>query len=376
MRARFLTLLGLLALILCAIIWWWLHPSPPLPTTAEPMFTKEGALIHVRPTTELAKRLKIEPVQTQILPHMVEVPAQLITPASGTFPIYSPVTGRISAIYVDEGQKVKKGDLLASVVSGDMAQAYADNEKAQAALKFAQEAYHRANAVLQIGGNAVKDRESTYNDLLQAQSEAKRAKTKLLSFSEQNAIQGDQKPHETIDIRAPRDGLVSSINVAVGQNLVDTSTILINIFNIDKLILQASVPENLLHFITPNVNVTAEINGEKCTGTVSAIDPNLHNETRYLNLYLPCNNQKGKLYSGQYVTASLDIAQDEQLLLPKTALLMNNDAISVFVETTPNTYTRKMITVSYDEGDNVRVLSGLSPDEHVVTHGAILLNDY
>lgn len=372
MRARFLTLLGLFLLIICAIIWWWLHPSPPLPTTAEPMLSREGEIIHVHPNSALAKRLKIETIKESALPHIIDVPAQLITPASGTFQIYSPVTGRVSAIYVDEGQHVKKGDILVTILSGDMAQAISDNEKAQAALKFAQQSYNRANAVLHAGGNAVKDQQSAYNDLLQAQAEAKRAKNKLFSLGKENL----QNSNSELKIRAPRDGLVSSVNVGVGQNVVDATTTLINFFNTEKLILSASVPENLLSLISPNMVLKAEINGEECSGSITAIDPNLHNDTRHLNLYLPCPNQQGKLYSGQFVTASLIIPQKKQLLLPKTALLMNNDMVSIFIEETPNTYKRRVVSISYDEGDDVRVLSGVKANEHVVTHGAILLNDY
>ena len=54
---------------------------------------------------------------------------------------------------------------------------------------------------------------------------------------------------------------------------------------------------------------------------------------------------------------------------------MNNDQVSVFVETAPGTFRRREVTINYDEGDDVLVLSGLSAGERVVTSGAILLND-
>nr|WP_206777806.1 hypothetical protein [Acetobacter persici] len=54
---------------------------------------------------------------------------------------------------------------------------------------------------------------------------------------------------------------------------------------------------------------------------------------------------------------------------------MNNDNVTVFVETAPWTFMRRKVGISYDEGEDTRVLSGLSAGDRIVTRGGVLLND-
>lgn len=98
-------------------------------------------------------------------------------------------------------------------------------------------------------------------------------------------------------------------------------------------------------------------------------------DTRRLNVYVVCPNTEGLLRPGMFASANLGVSENDVVRVPKSALLMNNDQVSVFVEVAPGTFRRREVTINYDEGDDVLVLSGLSAGERVVTSGAILLND-
>lgn len=371
MRISLLALPGLLLLVGLGG-WWWFHPALPLPTTEEPMLLHDGDLIHVRANSPLQHRLHADIVKNLTLPHYIDLPARFVAPDEQNFPIRSPIAGRVAALYVEEGQKVRKDTVLATIYSGDMAQAMADNDKAQSALIMARSAWQRANAVLAAGGNAVKDQQSARNDLEQAEAEVRRAQGHL------QALESGQDSTRTglLTITAPHSGIVTSVSVGVGQMIVDATTTLMTLIDTQMLRLQASVPENILPMLGPDMVLQTEFNNQLCSGPVTYRDPNIHIETHRLDLYLRCDNTKGQFYPGLFVTATLAIPQTQQLILPKTALLMDNDKVSVFVETAPNSYKRRYVSISYDEGDNVRVFSGIKAGEHVVTSGAILLNDY
>jgi membrane fusion protein, heavy metal efflux system len=63
------------------------------------------------------------------------------------------------------------------------------------------------------------------------------------------------------------------------------------------------------------------------------------------------------------------------VVVPTSALLMNNDRISVFVATAPWTFQRRSVNARLTEGETVPIESGLRPGEVVVVRGGILLND-
>jgi cobalt-zinc-cadmium efflux system membrane fusion protein len=81
------------------------------------------------------------------------------------------------------------------------------------------------------------------------------------------------------------------------------------------------------------------------------------------------------LKPNMFANASIDIPQPEQVFIPQSALLMNNDSITVFVEVSPWTFERRTVDISYDESDGTRVLKGLKQGDRVIVRGGVLLND-
>ncbi len=348
---------------------WSLMPSRTIELPPPPAVTHDGDLLRIRAGGPLDGRLTVEPVTETLSPHQVELPAQLITAPGQSVDIHAPVVGRVAGLYVQTGQHVQKGDLLATLYSGDLAQAWSDDRKAQATLALTRQAYRRAVGVLNAGGNAVKDMQSARNDLAQAEAEAVRAHLRLQALGTTGG-EGYQP------LVAPFSGTVTAVSIGVGQNVTDMTATLMNVADTGSVWVQASLPESLIPEMGTTMTLDAPFPGQTCNGPVTSQDASLHTDTRRLNLYLRCSNLQGLLHPGQFTTATLNITQQAQPILPKTALLMDNDLVSVFVETAPNTYRRRFITISYEEGESVRILSGLRAGERVITHGAILLNDY
>jgi cobalt-zinc-cadmium efflux system membrane fusion protein len=62
------------------------------------------------------------------------------------------------------------------------------------------------------------------------------------------------------------------------------------------------------------------------------------------------------------------------VLVPQSALVMNNDAISVFIEVRPWVFQRRIVQLGEETDQAARVLSGVAPGDRVVVKGAVLLN--
>ncbi|GBR51733.1 cation efflux system protein CzcB [Neokomagataea thailandica NBRC 106555] len=349
--------------------------SPSYKTDLEPaMFTVDHGALVVRSQSPLRKRLVVAAVtQADDVAHL-SVPAQVMVPPDKQVNVLSPATGLITQVLVQLGQRVTRGQVLATIAAGDLAQAWADDRRAKAALDFTRRAFERARAVQAAGGNAVKDLQSAHNDLEQAEAEAARAAQRVQTLTSRP----DYAAQGLVALIAPVDGFVASTKMAPGQNVTDATAVQMTLVDSSTVWVAASVPEGHIAALTNGGKISAAfpaLPGKRCEGDILTRDPALMPDTRRLNLYVSCLNADGQLRPGMFANAEIAVHEAGALMIPKTALLMNNDQVSVFVQTAPDTFRRRYLSISYDEGDNVRVLSGLSAGEQIVSSGAILLND-
>jgi cobalt-zinc-cadmium efflux system membrane fusion protein len=76
-----------------------------------------------------------------------------------------------------------------------------------------------------------------------------------------------------------------------------------------------------------------------------------------------------------FANVTLIGAQRSRIVLPSSALLMNNDRTSVFVAVAPWTFERRTVDPELEEGTAVAIRSGIDAGDQVVVSGGILLND-
>jgi len=272
------------------------------------------------------------------------------------------------------GDTVKQGQLLATISSGDLAQAYSDYDKAKDALELARQAFNRGKGVNAAGANAAKDLEQLQSNYSQAAAEEKRASNRLATL-------GVDKPGEksrTLNIVAPVSGTITTLNNAPGAYINDATATLMTISNLETVWVTANVPESQLQSISKgqatDIRLAAYPN-KVIKGKVDIVSSILEPDTRRNKTRIEANNKDGLLKPNMFATVSVSVPQAKQIRVPTSALLMNNDSITVFVEVAPWTFVRKTVTLGNEETDSAAILSGLNQGDKVVVSGGVLLND-
>jgi cobalt-zinc-cadmium efflux system membrane fusion protein len=263
---------------------------------------------------------------------------------------------------------------LAVIDSGDYAQAYADVAKASDALDLARKTLARARAVKAAGGNATKDLEAAQSGYNQAHAEFDRAQTRLAAVGGATGASASRP----LQIVAPTSGYVTALSVSPGAYVNDANAAMMVIANLDTVWITANVPESDVGQIAKGDKMDAVLSAYPNAvfhGAVSFVNPVLQADTRRDLVRAVFANADGKLKPNMYANVSVDVAQPAQVFVPESALLMNNDATSVFVEVSPWTFERRTVDLSYDESDGTRVLKGLKAGDRVVVRGGVLLND-
>jgi membrane fusion protein, heavy metal efflux system len=108
-----------------------------------PMLIREGARISIPDGSPLRGKLTVGPVAQQEIQRKLVLPAVVEADPARTVKVLPPVTGRVTNLKVQLGERVVQGQELAVIDSGDLAQAYSDIEKARSVLTFTKKALDR-----------------------------------------------------------------------------------------------------------------------------------------------------------------------------------------------------------------------------------------
>jgi cobalt-zinc-cadmium efflux system membrane fusion protein len=341
-------------------------PSPPV--------VDDHGVLRVPDASPLRKALVIAPVEMRAAPHARVFPATVESDPARTANVVAPLAGRITELKVGLGDHVERNQLLAVIESGDMAQAHADAAKAADALALAKKALERARGVQQAGGNAVKDLEAAQSSYNQAQAEFDRAQTRVQSLN----VGGQVASVRGIRITSPVSGYVTALSASPGTYVNDTSTPLMTVADLSSVWITANVPEADVGGIAKGQDVDATLSAypeQVFHGQVGFVSQVLQTDTRRDMVRAVFTNTDGRLKPNMFAKASIAVPQPAQVFVPDSALLMNNDSTTVFVEVSPWAFERRTVELSYDETAGARVLKGLKAGDRVVVKGGVLLND-
>jgi multidrug efflux pump subunit AcrA (membrane-fusion protein) len=306
----------------------------------------------------------------------VELPGSISSVSEAS--IFARAAGYVSKRYVDIGDHVKEGQLLAEIVAPDLdqqvsqaraqvAQAKQQLGQARAALVQAQAQRDLAVATLKRYSELVKTGAVAEQDYETQVSGAKTAEALVVSQqanvdgSQENVNQAQANADRVValqefkNVRAPFAGVVTARNVDVGylissaggglgatpatqpgasQNNANGSE-MFRVAQVDKLRIYVSVEQvnaALIHVGMPAVITISELPGQefpgKVTRTSNALDPN----ARTLLTEVELSSQGGKLLSGMYATVRFRVHRDNPSLLVRgDALIANSAGISAAI---------------------------------------------
>ncbi|HYP35103.1 MAG TPA: biotin/lipoyl-binding protein, partial [Stellaceae bacterium] len=155
------------------------HAPAAVSQKSVPNLVRDGSRIVVPEGSPLRGKLTIGTVTQQQIDRTLQLPAIVEAEPARTVKVLPPVAGRLIDLKIQLGERVERGQELAVIDSSDLAQAYADEDKARSAVKMTKQALDRAVALEKYSAGSVKDRQQAENDHAQAQAELERTQSRL-----------------------------------------------------------------------------------------------------------------------------------------------------------------------------------------------------
>lgn len=311
---------------------------------------------------------------TSAQPHWTEpVAARVRIADSHAARVGSPLSGKVTAVFVELGQRVKKGDPLLSVASQDLATLRSEAAKAKIDLEVAKAQHSRVRDM--VAERLVPGKEELLSRAqeLQAETQLKYARSKMSSLKV-SALRDNE-----FTVRAPRDGVVVDKVVLAGQEVSSDGTLL-QIADVSDVWVVADLFESDAAGITEGTKVRVTLpsmpnfNAETTVQSISAVvDPTRHSIP--VRVVLP--NADGKLRPNQYAEMRFEVALDRGTTEVDASALVSDGAVQhVYVETEPGTLSKRKVVAGPLRDGKVAILDGLADGETVVVQGGILLDNH
>lgn len=374
-------------------------------------------------------RISVTKVETRQIPSYIQATGNLVAFEESN--IAPKVSGKITNIYVEVGQFVKAGSIVAKL---DDKEARLRLAEAEASIKQAEAAVRQAEARLGLTPNLnfnasevpevklasanyeqalaelrqAEANEKRYRELLEtgdvarityeqfrtaldtARARANAAKQSLeasINQAKQNhqaiksaqaAVESAKAQAETAKqaledtiIKAPFSGFVSEKRAAVGEH-VNSSIPIITLVRTDPIKVQIQTPESNVPFISIGSLVSVEVDAykdRKFTGTVTAIKPSIDPSSRSVTVEAHIENSENLLKPGMFANVRINLKGSETaIFVPKSAVY--NDRVTQSYRVfviQENTARLRVVQLGREENDMIQILSGLNSEELVAT---------
>jgi len=336
-------------------------------------------------TAELKEfSIKLTQASSGVIKKTHDLTGEVVVEPKRLYHVVPRVSGVVLQVYKFLGDKVKAGDLLATLSSRELADAKARFVAADSLLKL-------ANTTLQREYKLYREKitaESDYLAAKQAQAEKsinrKSAKQQLLALglrksAIQSILRDTDKDLTLYELRAPVDGIIINKHAVSGE-VLGTNSRSFTVADLSQVWVNFIVYQQNLAFIHQNEAVTVlsrfGLDGKELTteSHISWISPTLDEKTRSATARVVINNTKGEWRPGMFVSGKVTIAESPAIIVvPLTALQTIDGKKVLFVQHEDGDFEAQAVSLGKQDYRQVEILTGLQVGQTYVSQNAFTL---
>ncbi len=273
----------------------------------------------------------------------------------------------LAADNVLEGKGVSNGETLFSIASSGLASNNTAVQFAEAKNNFekATADYDRAKAL-------AKDQIVSAKDLLVAKTQYENAKAVYSNMNKNFSASGQS-------VKSPMSGFVKQVFVQNGQS-VEAGQAIVSVSQNKTLLLRAEVHQKYASVLgtitganirTINNNQTYTL--EDLNGIIISYGKAVNSDNYLIPVSMQIDNKAG-FVSGGFVEIYLkSISNAQALTVPNVSLLEEQGVFFVYVQVHPELFEKRVVKVGASDGLRSEIISGITNNDRIVTHGAIMI---
>ena len=279
--------------------------------------------------------------------------------------LYPEFSGLLTKVYVKEGQKVSKGQLLATIDDGGLSEQVAQME---VQLSLAKTTFERQKRLWE-------QKICSEIEFLQA---------KATYEGQENAVNQMKSQLAKTSVRAPFSGIIDDIITEQGTVVGAGASQLLRIVNLDNMYIEAEVPEVYLSRIVPGktVEVYFPVLGETLNTKVNQVSNFINPSNRTFKITILIKNKEKLIKPNLTAKIKINDYTNEQAVLIPQSIISENSLGEQYIFIAQNinkdneaTAKKMIVKTGKTQGDFLEVLEGVASNDIIINEGARNVKD-
>jgi RND family efflux transporter MFP subunit len=298
-------------------------------------------------------------------------------------PVFPVLGGIVREVSVELGDRVGRGQRLASVFSSDLAEAQANYLSMLAETEQHHQHYQRTIELVELGAASREELEAAtaMSKSERAKLNSMRERLELLGLTKKeiDELRSADQIRSMVQIMAPAGGTLLARNVNTGEVIMSGKE-LFRIADLSSVWVIGQVFEKDLAEVRvgSRAQVTAPAyQSREFPGRVSYIDPRVDAQTRTAQVRIEVANPGVMLKLGMFVDVNFGAVSGSRtaaLLVPGSAVQqIGSKRVVYVVSDRPGSFVQRDVMTGPERDGQIEILDGVSPGEKVVTEGSFLL---
>lgn len=370
------------SLVLCTVLLvsYGCNKSDPAKIKPAVQTAEKKNPLDVHLTEEMSQQFKVESAQTVELAVMQKVSGRIEANEQRTTRIGSSITGRVTQVMAEVGDRVQAGQPLAKLASPELSNAQLGFLRALSATKLAERSVERAQQLVtaDVIGNAELQRREVELSVARAELRAATDQLRLIGLTQAliERLRETGSLASEVAITANRTGIVVERKVSQGQ-VAQPGDPLFTVADLSNVWVVGALPEQDANSVHLNQQVEVEVaalGSQKLKGRIVFVSDTVQQDTRTVPIRTAVENPKFELKPQMLATLHLSGGLRKQLAVPGSAVVRENDKDYVFVQIAKNHFRLTEVELDPTAGELRPVRKGINEGTPIVVEGSFHLN--
>ena len=346
-------------------------------------------------------QIKTEVLQNKEIKIVITIPAQFKAMNKFLDRIYAPINGKVTNVFVDFGQVVKKGQALIEIKSDEIGQIQLefldryiqlDSETRQMSAMYdlSRQNYNREVTLFREGVSSRMEYETAMAQVRKDKANLDSLKLEKSTiktvYAQRIALYGGSESlintaiatkriYPYITLRANKNGIILDRKINPGE-IVEKDRELFNLADLSNIWLVGYAFEKDSSCLKVGQKVSGvleETKDKEVQGVLSYVSAILDPQAKTLEVHADIENKDFAIKPNMYAEMKVDIGEITALAVPNAALEKYGDYVFAYVKVKPNTYEERKVKIGQRNETYSEVLSGLKLGEEVVINGEFAL---
>jgi len=276
--------------------------------------------------------MKVDTLKLRNMGEFVDANGQLEVPPQNEATVTALFGANVQSIKVIEGDKIKKGQVLAYLSHPDLIDIQTEYSSNWNQLQYLSSDYERQKKLYDEKVGSGKEFQKIKSEYLGMKSKVRGSEAQLtmMGLNAEKIRQGEV--FSNIAVKSPIDGNIKSVEIKIGQ-YVQPQTDMFEIVNIDHIHLDLMVFEKDMHKVKEGQKIRFSVPSnpnEELTAKIYSVGKSFEQNPKAVHIHAEIENKKGYLIPGMYINAQIETTNIEGIAVPESAVVKEGDKFFIF----------------------------------------------